>query len=151
MKKFVLVSLVALLLPTMLCAQPKSLKELTHSYSTHPDVEYVEAGKAIIWMIKAKTPKGAMDGVKLIDILAFKADKAQATYAKFRSEVLALYEREGIKCVKSEKGKDGLAEVYMEEGCTKLTEYSMFISDDKGNVTFMRLEGEMNFPAPKSK
>ncbi|MFI3324392.1 MAG: DUF4252 domain-containing protein [Rikenellaceae bacterium] len=146
-----------LLVPTLLVAQPKNsdhkpaaprtANALVEQYSSRKDVEYVKANKAILWMVKASAPKGSMEGVKELEILNFKGgDKTQA-YREFRRDAEALFTSLRAECLSKEQTNKGLTEVYAERK-RPITQYMMFVHDDKGDIIFMLMQGE-KLPEPK--
>ncbi len=145
MKKIALLTALALLLPALISAKGLATMELITKYATRDDVQHIEANKAMMFFIKAKSPKGAMDGVKKINILNFKEGATSHSYKAFRQDALELFAQSGVKKVKSEKTKEGVMEVYMETK-PKISEYSMFMHGKKGGELYMLLEGDLEMP-----
>ncbi len=109
------------------------------------DVDYIEANKAIIWMVKARAPKGSMNGVDALQLLNFKDGAASSSYKNFREQVTALFDQLSIECITSEMTKEGLMEVFMRREQNP-TESMVFTHNKKGEVMFMWMGG--TFPSP---
>ncbi len=159
MKKQIIATICALLLSSVwgqaheiqtTQAQYGSVKELVEAYSNREGVDYVDAPKAVIWMIKAKSPKGTMDGVKKLYLLNF--DGATESYSSFRAEALELFEQLGIECVEEERSKETSMEIYMEtpaEAAEYISEFMMFMLSEKGDQVFMLMQGELPIESDK--
>lgn len=138
--KIILLSL-CVLLPSMLLAQSyKDVDELVKAYSNKSDVEYTDANRAMIWMVKAAAPKGAMDGVKSLQILNFKQGSTSAVYKQFRSQAEAVFAATSMEQVEREETDKGYMEVFANPN-SKVLEYMMFMfENDSAAVMLMRGE-----------
>ncbi len=144
MKTKVILLLMLLAMPISIYAQHKSLSSLMKSYSENEEVSYTEAGKSVIWMMKAAAPKGSMEGVKKLTMLQFKEGRESSSYISFREACDRYFAETGMMCVSREDAKKGgTMEVYMRrEESPK--EFAMLMDMD-GNLMFMLMEG--SFPS----
>ncbi|MFI3285607.1 MAG: DUF4252 domain-containing protein [Rikenellaceae bacterium] len=140
--KLIYLSFIAILFPVLLMAQHSTVSSLVDSFSERNNVKYTKAGKAVIWMVKASAPKGAMDGVRSMKILEFKGGTKSVEYIDFHTQAMALFAKNGANRVVNEKKDDVSMEVYIEIK-ENPTEYMMFMhSADDGEI-FMLMEGDL--------
>ncbi len=141
-KRFIVATLLLLLLPALLIAGNPRLKALIERHSTRPGVESKEFAGGSLWAMRTMAPKGAMKGVEKLTMLIFEDGTSGSAYTAFRTEVEPLLTDIGMQCVENEKKDSGEVRVYADSTKSRLNEFMMLMELEKITM-IMHLEGDI--------